>query len=103
MSLTLTHDYIATVLVANRYASSDAYSLQPTPRASNFNEAEAAAVGTPVWARSPVGGKVFRQSSPAFSGIRMVWESPGSGGGGDRQWCRDVVGGTCILSAGTTF
>ncbi|KAM7511179.1 hypothetical protein LguiB_010054 [Lonicera macranthoides] len=75
------------------YASSDAYSLQPTPRASNFNEAEAAAVGTPVWARSPVGGKVFRQSSPAFSGMRMVWESPGSGGGGgERQWSSDVVG-----------
>ncbi|KAJ0972105.1 hypothetical protein J5N97_020064 [Dioscorea zingiberensis] len=31
-------------------ASSDAYSLQPTPRASNFNEMEA---GTPAWGRSP--------------------------------------------------
>nr|AMQ09728.1 PIN auxin transporter [Boehmeria nivea] len=68
------------------YASSDAYSLQPTPRASNFNEVDTAtatatttAATTPTWALSPVAGKVFRQSpSPAaFSGVKMTWESPG--------------------------
>ncbi|KAJ1411105.1 Membrane transport protein [Sesbania bispinosa] len=51
------------------YASSDAYSLQPTPRASNFNEMETMANGTPVWGRSPVaGGRTCRQNSPALSG-----------------------------------
>ncbi|KAL6316943.1 hypothetical protein AAG906_024481 [Vitis piasezkii] len=42
----------------------------------------------------PVAGKVYRQQSPAFSGVRMVWESPGkcNGGGGERQGCKDVVG-----------
>ncbi|KAH7525188.1 hypothetical protein FEM48_Zijuj06G0198600 [Ziziphus jujuba var. spinosa] len=73
------------------YASSDAYSLQPTPRASNFNELDTTSAtttaNTPTWARSPVTGKVFRQSSPAFSGMKMVWESPGKchEGGGERQ------------------
>ncbi|KAF7816753.1 Auxin efflux carrier component 6 [Senna tora] len=40
------------------YASSDAYSLQPTPRPSNFNELEAAATmrSPPTWSRSPVSG-----------------------------------------------
>ncbi|KAA8546518.1 hypothetical protein F0562_002743 [Nyssa sinensis] len=79
------------------YASSDAYSLQPTPRASNFNELDtttATTGNTPIWIRSPAGAKVFRQSSPAFSGMKMVWESPGKcqGGGGERQGCKDVVG-----------
>ncbi|XP_059631659.1 auxin efflux carrier component 6 [Cornus florida] len=78
------------------YASSDAYSLQPTPRASNFNELDMTSVttvNTPMWVRSPAGGKVYRQPSPAFSGMRMVWESPGKCQvGGDRQGCKDVVG-----------
>ncbi|CBI19962.3 unnamed protein product, partial [Vitis vinifera] len=79
------------------YASSDAYSLQPTPRASNFNELDTTTItttNTPFWVRSPVAGKVYRQQSPAFSGVRMVWESPGkcNGGGGERQGCKDVVG-----------
>lgn len=51
------------------YASSDAYSLQPTPRASNFNEFDLAAA-------SPPPGKAFRQPSPA---VKMVWESPAEG------------------------
>nr|KYP35663.1 putative auxin efflux carrier component 6 [Cajanus cajan] len=68
------------------YASSDAYSLQPTPRASNFNEMEA---GTPVWGRSPVvAGRVCRQSSPA---ARVVWESPGKCLGEERQGCKDIT------------
>ncbi|XP_052200804.1 auxin efflux carrier component 6 isoform X2 [Diospyros lotus] len=76
------------------YASSDAYSLQPTPRASNFNEMDTITAGsTPMWVRSPVaGGRVFRQASPA---VRMVWESPGKcQGGGDRHGysCKDAVG-----------
>ncbi|KAL6962358.1 Auxin efflux carrier component 6 [Sarracenia purpurea var. burkii] len=76
------------------YASSDAYSLQPTPRASNFNEMDTTTVttaNTPVWVRSPAGGKVFRQSSPAFSGKKMVWESAGKCHG-DRQGCKDTFG-----------
>ncbi|KAL2241883.1 UNVERIFIED_CONTAM: Auxin efflux carrier component 6 [Sesamum indicum] len=60
------------------YASSDAYSLQPTPRASNFNELD-------LTAMSPTTGKVFRQPSPA---VKMVWESPVEG-----QGFRDDVGG----------
>ncbi|KAK9271132.1 hypothetical protein L1049_026721 [Liquidambar formosana] len=76
------------------YASSDAYSLQPTPRASNFNELDTTTVtttNTPIWVRSPAAGKVFRQQSPAFSGVKMVWESPGKcQGGGERQGCKDV-------------
>ncbi|CAK9134258.1 unnamed protein product [Ilex paraguariensis] len=78
------------------YASSDAYSLQPTPRASNFNELDTTTVtttNTPVWVRSPAAGKVFRQSSPSFSGVKMVWESPQVGGGvAERQGCIDVGG-----------
>ncbi|EYU17408.1 hypothetical protein ABFS82_03G090100 [Erythranthe guttata] len=53
------------------YASSDAYSLQPTPRASSFNELDSAAA-------SPVAGKIFRQPSPV---VKMVWESPEEGHG----------------------
>ncbi|XVF39133.1 hypothetical protein PTKIN_Ptkin01aG0011200 [Pterospermum kingtungense] len=78
------------------YASSDAYSLQPTPRASNFNEMDvitsaAAATGnTPIWMRSPVaGGKVFRHPSPVDPPSKMVWECQG-GGGDNRQGIRDV-------------
>ncbi|KAJ4846561.1 hypothetical protein Tsubulata_013797 [Turnera subulata] len=61
------------------YASSDAYSLQPTPRASNFNELDLSnATGTPFWARSPVAGNLFRQPSPPVPEARIVWEeSPG--------------------------
>ncbi|KAF8030820.1 hypothetical protein BT93_D0113 [Corymbia citriodora subsp. variegata] len=55
------------------YASSDAYSLQPTPRASNFNELDSISVTTattPVWVKSPISGKVFNKpSSPVLSGI----------------------------------
>ncbi|CAK7346841.1 unnamed protein product [Dovyalis caffra] len=60
------------------YASSDAYSLQPTPRASNFNELDLTnAANTPFWVRSPVAGKIFRQQSPAAPEVRQVWdESP---------------------------
>lgn len=82
------------------YASSDAYSLQPTPRASNFNELDTTTTtgNTPTWARSPVAGKVIRQSSP--TGVRMVWESPGKcqagdgigSGGGERQGSKEVTG-----------
>ncbi|NP_001276195.1 auxin efflux carrier component 6a [Glycine max] len=74
------------------YASSDAYSLQPTPRASNFNEMEA---GTPVWGRSPVAaGRVCRQSSPV---ARVLWESPGKCLGDKRQGCKDItMSGTCL-------
>ncbi|KAK7385061.1 hypothetical protein VNO78_30768 [Psophocarpus tetragonolobus] len=68
------------------YASSDAYSLQPTPRASNFNEME---TGTPVWGRSPVAaGRVCRQSSPA---AMVVWESPGKCVGDERPGCKDIT------------
>ncbi len=65
------------------YASSDAYSLQPTPRASNFNELEESNTNntnTPVsvWSRSPVPGtgRLFRHPSPVFAGVRMLWDSP---------------------------
>lgn len=66
------------------YASSDAYSLQPTPRASNFNELDTVttATTTPTWALSPVAGKVFRQSPPAFPGVMMTWQSSPRGVGG---------------------
>ncbi|XP_038897269.1 auxin efflux carrier component 6 [Benincasa hispida] len=57
------------------YGSSDAYSLQPTPRASNFNEMDMAG-NTPMWGRSPVGGRIFRQGSPV---VKMAWESPENG------------------------
>ncbi|XP_057442792.1 auxin efflux carrier component 6 isoform X2 [Lotus japonicus] len=60
-------------------ASSDAYSLQPTPRASNFNETEVTA-GTPVWGRSPVGGgRVSRQMSPGKCQVE------------ERQGCKDIT------------
>ncbi|KAK9111329.1 hypothetical protein Scep_018848 [Stephania cephalantha] len=87
------------------YASSDAYSLQPTPRASNFNEMDTLTTrttsNTPTWVRSPVAGtgRVVRQQSPAFGGAKMAWASPisnktnqGSVGGGvdDRQMNKDV-------------
>ncbi|KAG6419761.1 hypothetical protein SASPL_116273 [Salvia splendens] len=52
------------------YASSDAYSLQPTPRASNFNEFDIAAAVSPP---PPPTGRGFRQASPS---VKMVWESP---------------------------
>ncbi len=79
-------------LVRRLFASTD------TPRL-NFNELDTTTItttNTPFWVRSPVAGKVYRQQSPAFSGVRMVWESPGkcNGGGGERQGCKDVVGGT---------
>ncbi|KAJ8563595.1 hypothetical protein K7X08_032047 [Anisodus acutangulus] len=77
------------------YASSDAYSLQPTPRASNFNEMDTTTVtttgNTPMWVMSPVAGKVFRhQPSPSS---KMAWESPGKSClNGDGQGYRDDVG-----------
>ncbi|KAK3032434.1 hypothetical protein RJ639_037161 [Escallonia herrerae] len=77
------------------YASSDVYSLQPTPRASNFNEFElgSATVGnTPSWVRSPAAGRVFRQPSPAVGGMRIVWGSPGEYRGEEGQEGRDVGG-----------
>ncbi|XP_028757625.1 auxin efflux carrier component 6-like [Neltuma alba] len=77
------------------YASSDAYSLQPTPRRSNFNELEAATtMSTPVWARSPISsGRMCRQSPMAFPGARVVCESPpGKHQDGDRQGCKDITG-----------
>ncbi|XP_040999186.1 auxin efflux carrier component 6-like isoform X1 [Juglans microcarpa x Juglans regia] len=73
------------------YVSSDAYSLQPSPRASNFNELETTTGSTPVWSRSPVAGRVFRQTSPAFSGVTMMWESPVLCAQGDRQGFKDVT------------
>ncbi|KAL5779250.1 hypothetical protein ACOSQ2_009987 [Xanthoceras sorbifolium] len=75
------------------YASSDAYSLQPTPRASNFNEMDTITVmtaNTPTWARSPVAGKVFRQPSPVVAGVKTLWESSGKFQG-DRQECKDLA------------
>lgn len=76
------------------YASSDAYSLQPTPRASNFNELETTTTSTPMWMRSPAAGRVFRQPSPAFSGVKIVWESPKFEGGGEGlgQGGKDIGG-----------
>ncbi|XP_010428778.1 PREDICTED: auxin efflux carrier component 6 [Camelina sativa] len=62
------------------YASSDAYSLQPTPRASNFNELDVNGNGTPVWMKSPVAGRIYRQSSP-----KMIWES------GQRHVAKDHI------------
>ncbi|XP_073156327.1 auxin efflux carrier component 6 isoform X2 [Henckelia pumila] len=55
------------------YASSDAYSLQPTPRTSSFNGMDSAAT-------SPAAGKVSRQPSPA---VKIPWESPSDGSRGD--------------------
>jgi auxin efflux carrier family len=63
------------------YASSDAYSLQPTPRASNFNELDVNGNGTPVWMKSPAAGRIYRQSSP-----KMMWES------GQRHAAKDING-----------
>ncbi|XP_010911734.1 auxin efflux carrier component 6 [Elaeis guineensis] len=72
------------------YASSDAYSLQPTPRESNFNEME---IGTPVWMRSPAaaagGGRVARQQSPAVAKVVRGCHEGGSGGG-EGQGDKDV-------------
>ncbi|XP_068325126.1 auxin efflux carrier component 6 isoform X2 [Pyrus communis] len=52
------------------YASSDAYSLQPTPRASTFNEIDtttfSTTANTPVWARSPATGRFSQQPSPTI-------------------------------------
>nr|VDD64695.1 unnamed protein product [Brassica oleracea] len=53
------------------YASSDAYSLQPTPRASNFNELDVNGAGTPVWMKSPAAGKIYRHAASP----KMTWES----------------------------
>ncbi|CAL9750077.1 unnamed protein product [Musa acuminata subsp. burmannicoides] len=78
------------------YASSDSYSLQPTPRASNFNEME---IGTPVWVRSPAApaGMLIRQQSPATPGaLKLAWE--GCGGQGDK----DVGAGEKDLSFRST-
>ncbi|XVE60192.1 hypothetical protein DITRI_Ditri05aG0108100 [Diplodiscus trichospermus] len=80
------------------YASSDAYSLQPTPRASNFNEMDvismtttAASGNTPIWMRSPVaGGKVFRQPSPVVPAMKMVWECQDGGRGDNRPGFKDL-------------
>ncbi|MFQ6669334.1 hypothetical protein Gotur_034631 [Gossypium turneri] len=78
------------------YASSDAYSLQPTPRASNFNEMDVittAAGNTPTWMRSPVaGGKVFRQPSPVVPPTKMVWDCQDGGGDDNRQGFKDLGG-----------
>ncbi|CAK8570288.1 unnamed protein product [Lathyrus sativus] len=72
------------------YASTDAYSLQPTPRASNVNETEIC--GTPVVGRSPVGGgRGLRGNSPVVEGGRMVWESPEKWQGEERQRCKDIT------------
>ncbi|XP_073290048.1 auxin efflux carrier component 6-like isoform X2 [Primulina huaijiensis] len=51
------------------YASSDAYSLQPTPRASSFNEMNSTAT-------SPAAGKVSSLPSPV---VKILWESPSEG------------------------
>lgn len=64
------------------YASSDAYSLQPTPRASNFNELDVNGTGTPVWMKSPVAGRIFRHTSSP----KMMWES------GQRHVAKDING-----------
>ncbi|XP_060214878.1 auxin efflux carrier component 6 [Lycium barbarum] len=79
------------------YASSDpCYSLQPTPRASNFNELDTTTCtttgNTPMWVMSPVAGKVLRQPSP--SAKMAAWESPGKSclNGVSRQGYRDDVG-----------
>ncbi|XP_050886342.1 auxin efflux carrier component 6 [Lathyrus oleraceus] len=72
------------------YASTDAYSLQPTPRASNVNEMEIC--GTPVVGRSPVGGgRGLRGNSPVVEGSRVVWESPEKWQGEERQGCKDIT------------
>lgn len=88
--------YRATSPRLSGYASSDAYSLQPTPRASNFNEMDTTTVtttvNTPTWIRSPVAGKVSQQPSPA---AKMMWDSPGKDqvSVGEGQGYKDAVGG----------
>ncbi|XP_006356709.1 probable auxin efflux carrier component 6 [Solanum tuberosum] len=81
----------ASTRLSGGYASSDAYSLQPTPRGSNFNELDTITVttsgNTPMWVMSPVAGKVFKQASPSS---KMAWES--SCLNGERQGYRDDVG-----------
>lgn len=74
------------------YASSDAYSLQPTPRASNFNEMDGITVmngNTPTWVRSPVAGKGYRQASPVVKSVSPPVMFQGQG---DRQRSKDVAG-----------
>ncbi|KAL5715026.1 Auxin efflux carrier component 6 [Ranunculus cassubicifolius] len=74
------------------YGSSDIYSLQPTPRASNFNELDTTTVttgNTPTWVRSPASGRVFQQQSPVLSGVKMLWGSP-AGKCQERQGFKDV-------------
>nr|GMC47252.1 auxin efflux carrier component 6 [Ipomoea batatas] len=74
------------------YASSDAYSLQPTPRRSNVNEMDAATTtgNTPMWVMSPAsGGKICRQTSP----VAMETSPEKCEGGGETQGYRDAVGG----------
>ncbi|URE23222.1 auxin efflux carrier component [Musa troglodytarum] len=68
------------------YASSDAYSLQPTPRASNFNELE---ICTPVWVRSPA----------VAGGVKPAWEGCGGRCG---QVDKDVGAGEKDLSFRST-
>ncbi|KAL0802086.1 hypothetical protein Bca101_057262 [Brassica carinata] len=63
------------------YASSDAYSLQPTPRASNFNELDVNGAGTPVWMKSPVAGRIYRHAASP----KMTWES------GQRHVAKDSI------------
>ncbi|KAG5381145.1 hypothetical protein IGI04_028987 [Brassica rapa subsp. trilocularis] len=63
------------------YASSDAYSLQPTPRASNFNELDVNGAGTPVWMKSPVAGRIYRHTASP----KMTWES------GQRHVAKDTI------------
>lgn len=69
------------------YASSDAYSLQPTPRASNFNELDVNGAGTPVWMKSPAAGKIYRHAASP----KMTWES------GQRHVGKDSINGTFSL------
>jgi auxin efflux carrier family len=79
------------------YASTDAYSLQPTPRGSNVNETDV--IGTPVLERSPVGGgRGLRGNSPVVDRGRVVWESPEKWRVEERQGCKDItMSGTCLL------
>ncbi|XP_077213830.1 auxin efflux carrier family protein [Tasmannia lanceolata] len=92
----VTFGYRSTSPHLSGYASSDAYSLQPTPRRSNFNELDTimgTTANTPVWVRSPAGGRILRPHSPAISGLKMVWDSPGKCQGvGQRQDGKDVGG-----------
>ncbi|GAU34583.1 hypothetical protein TSUD_14980 [Trifolium subterraneum] len=79
------------------YASTDAYSLQPTPRGSNVNEMDV--IGTPVLGRSPVGGgRGLRGNSPVVDRGRVVWDSPEKWRVEERQGCKDItMSGTCLL------